>query len=494
MVVSASQALAASLGAPNRVVVERRAIRDGGGDDGSSDADPGLAVAVIDGGSLDEVHRRRPDETPILWIAPSVDDFAGGYAAGASDVIARPVDLALLEAKVRAFELLWRRRTELVERAEAAAREGEARMRLMLDSTAEAIYGIDTEGACTFANRSCLRLLGYEREAELLGQNMHALIHHTRDDGRPYPVVECPIYRAFQANEEVHVVDECLWRADGTRFSSEYWSYPLRVDRRVVGSVVTFLDIGARKRDEAALRQAKEAAVAANLAKSAFLANMSHELRTPLNAVIGFSDLLLEGAPEPLTAAQKRRVENIAVSGRQLLGLINDILDLAKIEAGNVALKREAIAVDEIVGEALDLVAPAAEKKQLTLSSAVRATALAWADRSNVHRILSNLLSNAVKFTPAGGAVEVGAEDLGDEVRFWVRDNGPGMEEAIARALFEPFFQAEHPLTKTHAGAGLGLAISSRLAELNGGRTQVETAVGRGSTFCFTVPSTKRAR
>ena len=128
-------------------------------------------------------------------------------------------------------------------RAEEALRESEAHSRLLLDSTAEAIYGIDLEGRCTFCNPACLRLLGYAEPRQLLGKNMHPLIHHTRPDGTPYPAEECRIFQAFRVGEGSHVEDEVIWRADGSSFPAEYWSYPIRHEGRIVGSVVTFLDI-----------------------------------------------------------------------------------------------------------------------------------------------------------------------------------------------------------------------------------------------------------
>ena len=135
-------------------------------------------------------------------------------------------------------------------RVESALIESEERVRLLLDSTAEAIYGIDLQGSCTFANSACLRLLGYSRPEELLGRNMHDVLHHTRVDGTPYPVTECKIFRAFQRGEGSHVDDEVLWRADGTSFPAEYWSYPVVKTNQVVGAVVTFMDITARKKAE----------------------------------------------------------------------------------------------------------------------------------------------------------------------------------------------------------------------------------------------------
>src|SRR5215472_17605997 len=141
---------------------------------------------------------------------------------------------------------------------EQALTNSEELVRLIVDSAAEAIFGCDPEGTCLFCNRAAVRLLGYDDPAELLGKNMHALEHHTRKDGRPYPIEECPIYLGFQKNEGVHRDDEVYWRKDGTSFPVEYWSHPMIRDRKTVGAVVTFVDITQRKKTEAALRKSEQ--------------------------------------------------------------------------------------------------------------------------------------------------------------------------------------------------------------------------------------------
>ena len=136
--------------------------------------------------------------------------------------------------------------------------DGDGLATLLLNSTGEGIYGVDLEGNCTFANPSCLRLLGFDSDARLLGEHMHRLVHHTRPDGSPYPVEECRIYRSFQRGEGVHVDDEVMWRSDGTNFPAEYWSYPMEQDGEMIGSVLTFVDISERKRAERKLRDSEE--------------------------------------------------------------------------------------------------------------------------------------------------------------------------------------------------------------------------------------------
>jgi CheY-like chemotaxis protein len=230
----------------------------------------------------------------------------------------------------------------------------------------------------------------------------------------------------------------------------------------------------------------------ANQLKSEFLANMSHELRTPLNAVIGFSELMLE-EQQKLLPDHVQFVRDILASGRHLLTLINSVLDLAKIEAGKVAL--DVVPLDprsQIMG-ACALVSGMAQKKSLVMEQVVRTARTVWADSGKLRQILLNLLSNAIKFSDAGKRIEVGAEDQGEMLRFWVRDEGPGISDSMRPELFKPFVQGEAPLVKKHEGTGLGLAITRRLVEYQGGEVGVETQLGRGSTFWFLLPADGRA-
>jgi signal transduction histidine kinase/DNA-binding response OmpR family regulator len=239
-----------------------------------------------------------------------------------------------------------------------------------------------------------------------------------------------------------------------------------------------------------------EQALKADRLKSEFLANMSHELRTPLNSIIGFTELLQDEAAKVLTARQREFLDDVLGSGRHLLALINDILDLSKIEAGQMDLDRQPVAPAAVMDDACQLMQPAVQKKPLILKRRPDAAREVLADRSKLLQVLLNLLSNAVKFSPPGTIVEVGSElqpgsnGGADHVRFWVRDQGIGVDSALRQRLFQPFTQGENPLTKKHQGTGLGLAICKRLVEQHVGVIGMESAVGEGSTFWFTMPAT----
>jgi two-component system cell cycle sensor histidine kinase PleC len=233
----------------------------------------------------------------------------------------------------------------------------------------------------------------------------------------------------------------------------------------------------------------KTRAEEANQAKSKFLANMSHELRTPLNAIIGFSEIMESGMFGPLGADRyEEYCKDIRNSGEYLLDVINDVLDMAKIEAGRIRLEFEDLALDPLLSEAMRVVSARAQDKQLTLTARLSPDLSLRADRRALKQIVLNLLSNAVKFTPAGGQVTIRARNVGNTVVVGIADTGIGIATDALQRLGRPFEQVESQLTKSHQGSGLGLAISKSLVELHGGRMSIRSTVGRGTMVLVRMP------
>ncbi len=363
--------------------------------------------------------------------------------------------------------------------------------RTLLESSGDGIYNTNTDGLCLYINRAGASILGYEPEA-VLGNDVHDLVHHSRVDGTPYRHDECPIYQAFITGRGCRVEDDVFWRSDGTCVPVEYSSFPVReADGQIQGAVVIFSDISERKHAEAAVRTAMAAAEEATRAKSDFLANMSHELRTPLNAVIGYAELAAEKAEDIHADNLVPDLVRIAHAGQHLLGLINQVLDIAKVEAGRMELEVAWFSLSDALAEAVATVAPAAEA---ALNHVVVVNGLGdeddrvWGDRFKLVQVLLNVLSNAIKFT-SGGEITVTAESHpAGTVRIAVSDTGIGMTPEQVGRVFEPFAQADTSTTRVYGGTGLGLAICRSFCRLMGGDISVTSEVGVGSTFVVTIP------
>ena len=257
-----------------------------------------------------------------------------------------------------------------------------------------------------------------------------------------------------------------------------------------VYSVIVTNEIRKRHRMEKALIRAKEEAERASKFKDRFLSTMSHELRTPLNAVMGFSDLLSDKRYGELTERQQRYIGHINTGGRHLLKLINDILDLSKIEAGRLEILREDLSVENIFGEVMSALRPLAEKKTQTLSSTTESGLRVHADATRFKQVLMNLVGNAIKFTPDGGRIELEAHQVEQEVQVNVRDNGPGIPPEEQKRIFEAFYRLRKSGEGVE-GTGLGLAITESLVKLQGGSLGLESKPGSGSCFYFSLPVAK---
>jgi PAS domain S-box-containing protein len=370
-----------------------------------------------------------------------------------------------------------------------ALEDSEGRVRLLLESTGEGVYGLDANGLCTFINGAGARMIGYAPD-EVMGKDMHALTHHSHPDGSPYPRDECPIFLAFRAGHGTRVDSEVFWRRDGTPIPVEYSSSPIREDGRIRGAVITFADIRERQQAQEELRRAKDEAEDASRTKSLFLANMSHELRTPLNAVIGYSEMLQEeAADEGMEERFGADLQKIHAAGKHLLALINDVLDLSKIEAGKMELYLEEFDVAHTVQEVAETVRPQIEKNDNTLEVICGPDlGVMRTDLTKLRQNLLNLLSNAAKFT-SGGTVSLDVRRTGESLLFRVTDTGIGMTEAQLARLFEVFSQADASTTRKYGGTGLGLAITRRFSRLMGGEIIVESTPGRGSSFTMSLPT-----
>ncbi|HET7486694.1 MAG TPA: response regulator [Acidimicrobiales bacterium] len=433
--------------------------------------------------------------------APPFTDDDEAFLADMADRAALAIDNARLltaerAARTEAEQATAEAHAALAQR-ERAERLLEAadRSRLLLEATANGIYGIDHEGRCTFVNRVAAEALGWE-PADLEGTLVHDLVHHHDAEGVPVPWEECPVHVTIDEGRETRVEGAAFWRKDGTVFPAEMAARPVVDGGTVVGAVVSFTDITERMRWAADIEAAREQALVLARLKSEFLATMSHEIRTPMNGVIGMAGLLLDTDLDP---EQREYAETVRNSARALLAIINDILDFSKIEAGRLELEEVDFDLGAAAEEVGELLAEEAHAKGLELAMFVDPAlpAAVRGDPGRLRQVLTNLVGNAVKFTDAGEVVVAArVAESGDEVvtvRFEVRDTGIGIADDLQEHLFDSFTQADASTTRRFGGTGLGLAISRRLVEMMGGRIGVDSEPGRGSTFWFTVPLARAA-
>ncbi len=312
-----------------------------------------------------------------------------------------------------------------------------------------------------------------------------------------YTILDHTLSRTDNADELNLKVRSILNTSDSNRdilhfkntYYYEWYSSPFIKNGIINGRVFCLHDITEMKEIEGSLREANVIAETSNRTKSEFLANMSHELRTPLNSVIGFSEVLLEGNSGSLNEKQTRYLKNISKSGKHLLTIINDILDISKIESGNMHIHKENISVKNLLEDMFSSMQPLAAEKEIVMKVSFGPDLdYIQADKGKIKQVLYNLIGNALKFTEHGGSVTISAKVNGDMAYISVEDTGIGISRKDQEKLFKPFTQIDSSISRKYEGTGLGLALSKELVALHGGKIWVESEPGKGSTFTFTIP------
>ncbi len=402
------------------------------------------------------------------------------------DRIGAAVNSAVARLRVRTTELaaeLERRRE-----AEQATLDKEARIRLLLESTAEGILGMDAAGTCTFCNPAALRLLGHATEGELLGRNVHAIVHHTRPNGAGYPQEDCPLVRTARSGKAVRILDEVFWREDGTSFPVECWSYPMTEGGVQIGAVVGFIDISERTALEQQLRQSQKLEAIGRLA-----GGIAHDFNNLLTAIVGHATLARDSAEE---GSQVREdLEQVLETAEKATSLTRRILafsrkqpmSLAPVDVNETILGMGKV-LSRLLGEDVEVVYRMAGGALVTM-----------ADRGQLEQVLLNLWTNARDAMPGGGRLVVGTQAItcdasgaaalgldgpGRYALVTVEDSGVGMDERTRQRAFEPFFTTK----EQGKGTGLGLAIVYGIVRQHRGHVRVASEPGRGTTFSIHLP------
>jgi PAS domain S-box-containing protein len=369
----------------------------------------------------------------------------------------------------------------------------------LLDKLPAGAYMCDPDGLITYYNEHAVQLWGRAPKLNDPADRFCGSFKLYSPDGKPIKHDRCWMALALRDQKEYNGQEILIERPGGERLTVLTHANPIRDDEgRLIGAVNVLVDITGQKRVEKALSEADQA-------KGDFLATMSHEIRTPINAVLGYLDLLDLELAGPLTPGQRRHLDRVQAASRHLLSLVNQVLDLSRIESDQMVIHRDTLDARQTADAAVSVVQPLAAARGIVIRTGIASDGAAPAflgDEDRVRQMLINLLSNAIKFSEPGGSVEVTCErderpDIAPMLRdapsgcvlFRVRDAGRGIPPDELARIFEPFVQLESSRTRTRGGTGLGLTISRRLARAMGGDLTVESVLGEGSTFTVWLPA-----
>lgn len=346
----------------------------------------------------------------------------------------------------------------------------------VLDSAGDGVIGLDLNGYAQFANLAARRMLRC-RESDIVGRRFHDVAHHEHPDGRPFPWIDCPARKLIATGGTGTLADQAYVRRDGTRFPVEVLIAPVIVDGRPVGAVLSFRDVSERSAMDELKRQ--------------FISIVSHELRTPLTSIKGSLQLLDSGIMGPVPAEQQNLLTMAVTNSERLGRLVDDILDMERLDAGRMPLKPEVTNAAELAGRAITGIGGAADAAGITLkldAPGDSSDLLINADPHRMLQVLTNLLGNAIKFSERGATVTVIVSRSDDEIRLAVQDFGRGIPQDQVEHVFERFAQVEASDARRQGGTGLGLPIANELTLRSGGRIEVASEMGEGSTFTVVMP------
>lgn len=427
-----------------------------------------------------------------ISLSPIVD--ANGTIIGIAKIARDITERKTIEQALAANELRLRKLTELEETARAEVL-AERKFRELIENAPDAILQVDSTGAIVIANRTAETMFGYSRE-ELMGNGVDVLVpeaNRAGHAGHRNSFASAGVTRPMGLG-----LDLFARRKDGTKFPVEISVSPVPTESGINVTAV-IRDVTDRKQAERRVRSLQEKymtelesrqkeAERLNCLKSEFMASISHELRTPLHTIIGFAELLEEETEGSLNEKQRRFLHHIHGDSEHLLRLINDVLDLSRIEAGGLHLRTESLSLQAIVAETVNAIRPYADSKSVSVREGDHLDVCVWADPMRLRQILYNLLSNGAKFTEAGGEVSVDAAVDESSVRITVADTGLGIAKEECTRIFDKFYQVGFTPVGVREGTGLGLAICKQLVEMQGGTIWVESEPGKGSHFHFSLP------
>jgi PAS domain S-box-containing protein len=357
-------------------------------------------------------------------------------------------------------------------RAEEAADRLRRQTQLILESAGEGIIGIDTRQHVTFVNAAAERMLGY-RTGELVGRDVTATLRPTPSGDAAAAPQQTPIYSALEKDASRSVADGNFYRKDGTSFPVQYIGAPIRTESGVTGAVITFQDVTQRREIERM--------------KNEFVSVVSHELRTPLTSIRGALGLLASGKMGGFPEKAQRMLDIAVNNTDRLVRLINDILDIERIDSGRAAMQKKEVEIADLIHQAIDVMRAMADKSGVVLEADTVQCKIE-VDPDRIIQTFTNLLSNSIKFSPKGGVITIGGRIESSKLLIFVKDQGRGIPADKIEMIFERFHQVDTSDSREKGGTGLGLAICRTIAQQHGGRIWAESQEGKGSTFFLELP------
>ncbi|MEA2625138.1 MAG: hypothetical protein QOD06_1183 [Candidatus Binatota bacterium] len=437
-----------------------------------------------------DVERGRPDQILIETVAKGSWEERGWLMRKDGSLYWADVLITVLRdefGRLKGFARIVRDVTER-KRIEDAIAYVSRQNELILNAAGEGIYGVSVDGIITFANPAAAKMLGYLPE-ELVGRSMHDVYRWFDGDGAAAHREDCALCEVILRGSVRRVRDEKFWRSDDATVPVDFVGTPVRQGGMVTGAVVVFNDVTERQRTETELGSARDAALESARMKSLFLANMSHEIRTPLNVILGYNSLIADRFDELGDRTQDVFLNAVSRAGKRLMDTVHSVLDISKIETGGMELRPSDIELPALLEHQVRDVEVLAREKGLSFSCDVEEPmARVRFDEYCLSNALTNLLQNAVKFTDRGGIWARLYRQENGTLAISIRDTGVGIDPGYLPRLFEPFSQEFMGYTRRFEGTGLGLALTKRYLEMNGGYVTIDSEKGAGSTFTVHFP------
>ncbi|MBK6912735.1 MAG: PAS domain S-box protein [Ignavibacteriales bacterium] len=366
--------------------------------------------------------------------------------------------------------------------------ESEEQIRLLLDSTAEAIYATDVNGICFMANQACAKILGYDSIDSFIKKNMHNLIHHSHRDGSSYPIESCEILLAVKTNSKLHRDEDVFWKSDGTPLEVEYWSHPIHKADKIIGAVVTFVDITDRIKAQQKIHEYNEELKNLNASKDKFFSVVAHDLRSPFHGLLGLSEIIVDEFDFLEKPDLKEYMANIHKTIENVYRLIENLLEWSRLQSGKMTFSPAKLNLYKSIETVQQVLIGVSSLKDITIINNTSKGIFVHADEKMLRSVLQNLITNGIKFSNPNSEITISAASDKEIVTVSVSDKGIGMDEDTLSKIFSLDHSITTPGTAQEKGTGLGLVLCHEMIEKHSGKIWAASKKGIGTDFHFTLP------